>query len=282
MPTSHALMWEQGIDRESVLGIGVSVPGPVDRKNGVSQHAYRIWNQEVPVGTYLKQYLDFPVIVENNVKAYAEGELIYGCGKEQENLLFFKWGPGVGSAIIIQNRIYDSRDPGTKAAEIGHCIVEVDGKTCRCGRRGCLETIVAAHAIAETVRESCTQETMPDLYHMMDGDVSQIKARNIARWVAAEDPALWQTLDGIFQQFARVAVNTITLLAPDKVIIYGELFELPHFQERFLAFCRHFDPAYDEEYILKSGLSDRISYVGPLAVVVNELFLLAGNSEDYI
>lgn len=269
---SKALMWEQGIDRDSILGVGVSVPGPVDRKRGISQHAYRIWNEEIPIGACLKKYLDYPIIVENNVKAYAEGELIYGCGKEQENLLFFKWGPGVGSAIIIQNQVYDGRF--SKAAEIGHCIVEMDGKTCRCGRKGCLETCVATHAIAEKVQEACTEETMPELYHMMDGDVSRIEAKNIAQWVRAEDKKLWEVLDEVFKQFVRIAVNTTTILAPDKVIIYGELFNLPHFQERFLHFCKHFDPSYDESYVLKSKLSDRIEYIGPLAVVMNELFLM--------
>ena len=146
-------MWERGIVKDMVLGIGISVPGPVKRRGGVSLHAYRIWNETVPVAEVIRRYLDIPVIVENNVKAFAEGELIYGNGKEQENLLFIKWGPGVGSAIIIQNRIYDSQN--SKTAEIGHYIVEKDGKPCRCGRRGCLETKVATHAIADQVLCLC-------------------------------------------------------------------------------------------------------------------------------
>lgn len=275
---SKALMWEQGITKDAVLGIGISVPGTVNRKTGVSQHAYRIWNEPVPVGEIIKKHLDLPVIVENNVKAFAEGELIYGNGKEQENLLFIKWGPGVGSAIIIQNRIYDSQN--SKTAEIGHYIVEKNGRQCRCGRKGCLETRVAAHAIARQVRAACAEETMPVLYRKMKGDVDRIEARNIADWVGTEDAGLRQVLDDIIERLARVAVNSITLLAPDKVIIYGELFEYPLLEERFRYFCSHYDESYNNDYILKSELSDRIEYIGPLAVVMNELFLLAGSQED--
>lgn len=275
---SKALMWERGITKESVLGIGISVPGPVNRKTGVSQHAYRIWNEAVPVGEIIKQHLDLPVIVENNVKAFAEGELIYGNGKEQENLLFIKWGPGVGSAIIIQNRIYDSQN--SKTAEIGHYIVEKNGRQCRCGRKGCLETRVATHAIARQVRAACAEETMPVLYKKMKGDVDRIEARNIADWIGTEDAGLRHVLDDIIERLARVAVNSITLLAPDKVIIYGELFEYPLLEERFRYFCCHYDESYNSDYILKSNLSDRIEYIGPLAVVMNELFLLAGSQED--
>lgn len=275
---SKALMWERGLSREEVLGVGVSVPGPVNRSTGVSQHAYRIWNDPVPVAEYLNRDLGFPVIVENNVKAFAEGELIFGTGKEQENLLFIKWGPGVGSAIIIHGRLYDSQN--SKTAEIGHCIVEKDGKLCRCGRRGCLETKVATHAVAERVRDACTAETMPALYRLMGGDTSQIEAKNITDWIRIKDEGMQQVLDEILEILARTTVNTTTILAPDQVIIYGEMFEIPEIEERFIQFCSHFDPSYRSGYIMKSDLSDRIDYIGPLAVVVNELFLMTGSAEE--
>lgn len=272
---SKSLMWEHGITKEIVLGIGVSVPGPVNRRTGVSQHAYRIWNEAVPVGELIEKQMDLPTILENNVKAFAEGELVYGNGKEWENLLFIKWGPGVGSAIIIHGQLYDSQN--SKTAEIGHYIVEKDGKQCRCGRKGCLETKVATHAMADQVRAACTETSMPLLYRLMQGDVSRIEAKNMSDWIELEDKGLRNVLDNGIEQLARVAVNTMTLLAPDKVIVYGEMFSHPNVEERFLHFCRHYDAAYNGEYILKSKLSDRIEYIGPLAVTVNELFLLAGN-----
>ena len=273
-----ALMWEQGIGKEMVLGIGVSVPGPVDRKTGVSKHAYRIWNEPVPIGAILKKYMEYPVVVENNVNAFAEGELIYGIGREQENLLFIKWGPGVGSAIIINNKLYESRS--SKAAEIGHYIVVKDGKQCRCGRKGCLETRVSTHPIAERIREACNHESMPVLYQMVEGDTSRIMARNMTQWIAVEDEGMWKVLNDVIEEMARVVVNTVTLLAPEKVIFYGEMFELPHFQEKFVGFCTKYDASYDSSYIEKSKLSDKIEYIGSLAVAMNELFLMAASVED--
>ena len=272
-----ALMWESGIGKDQVLGVGVSVPGIVRRRTGLSHHAYRIWQEPVEVGKIVGEHFPYPVIVENNVKAFAEGELVYGSGRERENLLFIKWGPGVGSAIIIRNEIYDSEN--SKSAEIGHYIVEKNGKQCRCGRRGCLETRVSTHAIAEQVRCACTAEHMPALYELVEGKTERIEARNISWWMQAQDPGLEEILDEILEQMARTAVNTITLLAPDQVIIYGYMFDLPGFQERFIKLCREYDPAYGGEYISKSRLGDRIEYIGPLAVVMNERFLRAGSVE---
>lgn len=268
---SKAFMWETGIVKESVLGVGVSVPGPVDREQGISSHAFRIWNEPVHIGEYLQKSLELPVIVENNIKAFAEGELIYGNGKNQENLLFIKWGPGVGAALIVNGQIYQ------RIVEIGHYIVEKDGKPCRCGRKGCLETKVATHAVAERIRETCTRETMPRLWKRVNGDVGRIEARNIAQWFSMEDEGFRREMDDIIDEIARAVVNAGTMVDPDRVVIYGEMFELPGVMERFIQYCGYYDPVYGDGHIIKSGLGDRISYIGPLAVVVNEMFF---NSED--
>ena len=78
-----ALLWENSIGREQLLGAGVSVPGPVDREKGVSTHAYRIWNQSVQVASLLAQALECTILLENNVKAFARAELTYGLGRTQ-------------------------------------------------------------------------------------------------------------------------------------------------------------------------------------------------------
>lgn len=264
------LMREYDIEKAALLGMGVSVPGPVKRAAGISLHAYRIWDEPVPVTEYLQQHLDLTVIIENNVKAFAEGELIYGTGKQWENLLFVKWGPGVGSAIIIDNKIYDSQN--SKTAEIGHYIVEPGGSLCRCGRRGCLETHVATHMIAEQVRNACNAVTMPKLYEYVNGEIEAIQVKNMEEWIKIDDLPLQKLLGDIIERLARTVVNTITLLAPDQVIFYGYMFEMGDIQTRFLKCCKEYHSLYDETYILKSKLSDKIQYIGPLAVVVNELF----------
>lgn len=272
------LLWENDIAKDAILGVGVSVPGTVSRSTGVSQYAYRIWSESVPVGDILKKYLNYPVIVENNVRAFAEGELIYGSGRQRENLLFIKWGPGVGSAIIVQSHIYDSQN--SKTAEIGHCIIEKNGKLCRCGRRGCLETLVSTHAVAERVRAVCTPESMPRLYRFAEGCMDRIAARNIQEWINDCDPGLIRILEEVTDTMARIVTNAITLLAPDQVIIYGYMFDLPHVQDTFLQCCTQYDTAYNGSYIQKSSLSDKLEYIGPLAVVMNELFLMYTMKEE--
>lgn len=267
----EALIAEAGVERTSLLGVGVSVPGIVSRGEGVSTYAYRVWNEQVKIRACLQELLELPVIVENNVRAFAEAELIYGSGKDWENMLFVKWGPGVGSSIVIHKQIYDSNR--SQNAEIGHFIVKPKGKLCRCGRRGCLETIVGTHAMADQLRDRFSRESMPLLYGRLQGDLEGISAHNFTACLESDDPGMWEIVDQDADLLARSVCNVITMLAPDQVIIYGKLFDQPHLRERFLDTCAQVDGSYDKGYIILSELSEKIDYIGPLAVVVNELFL---------
>ena len=265
------LIRQSGIPRELILGVGVSIPGLVDREKGVSRSAYRIWETPVDVRGLLKEYLDFPILLDNNVNAFAKAELLFGGSREKENILFIKWGPGVGSAIVLHNKLYESRF--SKEGELGHVTIKKDGKLCRCGRRGCLETLANVHAIATQVSEACTAEDMPALYDLAGGDMSLIRGGNIDWWFQAQDEGFWRVVDPIVERVARSVANTITILAPDAVVFYGPVFQLPGVKERFQQHCAACDPNYDSDYISMSTLSDKTDFIGPLAVVVNELFL---------
>ena len=265
-----SLIHAANIPHEMILGVGVSIPGLVDQEKGVSRSAYRIWENPVDVRGLLGKYLHFPILLDNNVNAFAKAELLFGGSREKENILFMKWGPGVGSAIVLHNKLYESRF--SKEGELGHVTIQKNGKLCRCGRRGCLETSANIHAIANQISEACTAEDMPVLYDLVGGDVTLILGRNIDWWFHAQDEGFWRVMDPIVDNVARTLSNTITILAPDAVVYYGPVFQLPGLQERFQAHCAQFDPNYNSNYITLSTLSDKTDFIGPLAVVVTELF----------
>lgn len=279
---SKALMWENGTEQAKLLGVGICIPGIVDRKRGISLHAYGIWHEEVPVKELMEAYMKCPVIVENNVKAFAEGELVYGLGRTGDNLLFIKWGPGVGSAIVVRNQIYEGKDH--KAAEIGHYIIEPNGLPCRCGRKGCLETRVSIGAIVEKIKAVYSREKTPNLYAATDGEIEQITEDSFTAWVEEnadnslpfKDEAIKQILEESIERLARVIVNVITILAPEHAIVFGAMLENDRIRDRFMKYCQGYDIGYDEEYIQKSKLSKKIYYIGATAIVTRELFFEMG------
>jgi predicted NBD/HSP70 family sugar kinase len=275
--SGQELIRQSNIPSELILGVGVSIPGLVDREKGISRSAYRIWENPVDVRGLLKEYLDYPILLDNNVNAFAKAELLFGGSRDKENVLFVKWGPGVGSAIVVHNQLYESHY--SKEGEIGHVTIEKNGKLCRCGRRGCLETRANIHAIASQFSEACTPEDTPALYDLVGGDVTLISSRAIDWWFQAQDKGFWAVMDPILDHVARTVANTVTLLAPDAVVLYGEVLQLPNVKERFLRRCMEYDPNYNESYLTMSTLSGKIDFVGPLAVVANEMFFSArGNT----
>ena len=273
-----ALLWESGNSQEDILGAGICIPGIVDKKQGVSIHAYGIWKETVQVKASIQEKMNCPVIVETNVKAFAEGELLYGFGKKEDNLLFVKWGPGVGSAMIIGNQLYEGH--GYKAAEIGHYIIEPDGLPCRCGRRGCLETKVSIPAIVNRLQEIYSKEETPRLYELTDGDPGGITEESFTEWIEGaeglpdilSDSAVADILGHNIERLARAVVNVMTMLAPDHTIIFGSMLDNAYIEQAFLRDCRKYDPSYTEEYIGRSLLSRQIHSIGPTAITAKELF----------
>ena len=266
-----ALLEKEGIPKSAVLGVGITIPGYVVREDG--DIVVRS-EQVVHVKQEMEKLLGMTVVVENNIKAFAEAELIFANGKSHDNLMFVKWGPGVGAAFVINKQIYVSTDH--KEAELGHIIVDPKGPRCRCGKRGCFETLVSTHALSDAVREKCTKKSMPKLCALAKNDPKNITAHNIQNWIRCDEAAMWEILEKKIGLMARTVTNLQTLIAPDRTILYGNIFSLPKIMDKFYAACREYDPDYDASRVVCSELYDKMSYIGPLAIAVNELFL-SGN-----
>ncbi len=235
--------------RNRINCASVGITGLVDTEAGISLNAYGVWNRRVDIASVMSEELKLPVLVENNVDALAQAEILFGLGRKTENLLMIKWGPGVGSAIILDGAIYKGRRG--KAAELGHYIVKKDGSLCSCGRRGCLETEVSYAAL--TKRLSFEPDDFGNAY-------------------ASTDEETRAYIDSAIDLFARCAVNSSTILAPNHIVLTGRLFSSQIIRGRFIKACRSYDSSCDDGFILHSPLAGRDGFVGPAAVYVQKLF----------
>lgn len=268
--SSKNMMWEAGVAKEDILAGGVSVTGIVDRKKGISKNSFQIWDEPVDVKSILEEKLGVDIVVENNVKACAYSELIYGDSRSKNNLMFVKWGPGVGSAITIDHHVYQGRD--FRGAEIGHYIVEKNGIPCRCGKRGCLETVISSHAFVDEIKRNLNPKDMPRLVRWLEDDSHELNANSIVEVIGLGDEGVRRIMDEKIDRLARTVENIISVLNPDNIIVYGTVFEVPGIFERFIQCCQAYDPELPEGYIKLSGLGNRITYIGPLAVAMDEYF----------
>ncbi|MBM7506115.1 ROK family protein [Agromyces aurantiacus] len=138
-------------DGSTLLGLGVGVPGSVDRPgNGVVDSAQLGW-AGVELGGALRRAIGLPVIVENNVNALAVAERLFGLGRSHDDFLVVTIGTGIGAGIVVDGSVLRAASGG--AGEIGHIPISDDGPRCSCGNHGCLEASIGESALVRRARE---------------------------------------------------------------------------------------------------------------------------------
>ncbi|MBU2540952.1 MAG: ROK family protein [Candidatus Omnitrophica bacterium] len=134
-----------------ILGIGIGVPGPVDKQRGLVYYFPNIpgW-KNVALKKMLEARLKFPVFVDNDVNLMALAELKFGAAKNARNCICLTLGTGVGGALITNSSVF--RGSASVAGEIGHIPISLKGPVCNCGGRGCLERFIGNKIILAQAR----------------------------------------------------------------------------------------------------------------------------------
>ncbi|HEX5689468.1 MAG TPA: ROK family protein, partial [Roseiflexaceae bacterium] len=205
------LLVTSGRSPAKVLGVGVSVPGLVERTGGVSIFAPNWAWRHIPLGSLLREQIALPIFLDNPLKASAVAELWFGAGRGVDNLVTINLGTGVGAGIIANGALY--RGTTNSAGEWGHTVVALDGRQCRCGGCGCLETYIGAPGILQTLHELA-----PDSALLHPGDQTASIAA-LAEAAQQNDPIATQVIQFTVQYLGAGIANIIHLFNPEVVVI---------------------------------------------------------------
>ncbi len=195
-----------GADRSELLAVGVGLPAPVDRETGtVSAHGVlRGWDW-VPVAKVLGERMGVPVSVENDANLGALAEIRLGAAIGLRDVVYVRASYGLGLGLVVDGRVVHGRHG--KAGEMGHVSVDPAGALCRCGRRGCLETVVGAGAIVARAQAEHGHLALRDVV---------VRARD-------GDPDLGAVMAEAGRLIGRQLAVVTTLLDPEMVVVGGEL-----------------------------------------------------------
>ncbi len=269
-----SMLWNLNISKSDVLGIGVGIVGIVDSKKGLSKRAYGLWKHEVDIQSILSKELNIPVVVENNVRALALAEMELTSHKNIENMVFIKYGPGIGSAAITNKEIY--KGSYNNAGELGHMIIVPNGKECKCGQRGCLETVASIRTLKQTIKDEFTQECYPILHKLVDGNQSAINTASIIEGYDLGEVEIVKKVNQIWRYFGIGIVNMIRLYDPHKIIIYSDFFRNKSYLDKLIQEINklaHVDNIMDK---IESSVLDNRRCIGGIVLVVKELFYKTG------
>lgn len=139
---------------DTIEGIGIGVPGPVDSKRGIALNAVNLLWRNVPVRDGIQQRLtrNLPVYVENDVNVGAIGEQLFGIAKQSPNYVYLAVGTGLGGAVMINGRLM--RGVSSAEMEVGHVSLDpINGRQCTCGLRGCVEMSVSGKGFVSNAKQ---------------------------------------------------------------------------------------------------------------------------------
>jgi glucokinase len=140
-----ALLVKEVLGSETALGLGIGSPGPLSRSEKmIFQTANLPGFDRFPLGYRLQELTGLNVFLDNDAKCATYGEAIFGRAKGRKNFILLTFGTGVGSGIVVENRMIYGKSDG--ACEVGHLTLYPEGKLCKCGNRGCMEQYVSATA----------------------------------------------------------------------------------------------------------------------------------------
>jgi predicted NBD/HSP70 family sugar kinase len=146
-------------DSKPVVGIGVGAPGLINTREGIVLNAVNLDWRDLPLAALLEARYGLPVSVLNDSQATAIGEYVYGGAHGPDaNLVVVNVKQGIGAGILINGQLFQGDGGG--AGEIGHLVVQENGTLCRCGKKGCLETIASTQAVINRL-QSARRDEMP-------------------------------------------------------------------------------------------------------------------------
>lgn len=197
--------------KEKFWGIGVTVPGPVDLLKGmILSHSGFPEMENIPIVEVLEEKYHMPVLLESRQNCAALAEKYYGNGHDMEDFLLVGIGDEIGPGVISHGNLRESASGMTP--ELGHMSIDINGRECCCGRRGCLRSYIEDSVLrAEYAEATGTDVTF----------------RELCRAAEKGEETADRILSKMTERLAFGLVNAVNLLGPQKIILGGEGFRLP-------------------------------------------------------
>jgi len=202
----------------ALTGIGIGAPNG-NFYNGTIEFAPNLpWKGIIPMAAIMKKHFpEATVVLTNDANAAAWGERIYGAAKGENDFIMITLGTGVGSGIVTNGALVYGHDGF--AGEIGHTIVDPNGRQCGCGRRGCLETYTSASGVVKTCIELL--ETTKEKSLLSEIPTEKITSKDIADAALQGDKPAIEVFDKTAWYLALKLADAVAHTSPSSIYIFG-------------------------------------------------------------
>ncbi len=270
----------KGILNSDVSGIGFGIAGLIDRRNRIV-----IESPNIPaingfqVGEIFEKEFSLPVIVENDASTYAYAEKWLGTGKNLNNFIVLTLGTGLGGGIIYKGELFEG------AAEIGHMVVEPEGRFCPCGSFGCLESYASGRAVVDRMISALEKGGKSILKEYYDGNFYKITPEDVYKAALEGDGLSREVFREVGRYLGIGIANLVNIFSPEAIIIGGGLIGawdlfIDELKKEYLK--RALESLSDNVQILQASLKKESGSIGAAGLIFRSVKKqsLAGKSES--
>ena len=207
------------IDPRELCGIGIGCPGAINSITGCVDYSNNLDWHNVPIKKMMEDALKLPVKITNDANAAGLGEAHFGSGKQFSDVIMLTLGTGVGGAIIINHKLFEGTDG--KGAEMGHMIIELDGRQCSCGRKGCLEAYASATALINDTKDAMSANKDTLLWKLTGGDINNVNGKLPFDAAKEGDKVANEVINNYVKYLSEGILNYCNIFRPGAVILSG-------------------------------------------------------------
>ena len=217
------LIAEEGLSVADIEYAGIATPGSANSDTGVVAYAHNLPFLNYPLAAKLQEFLGVKkVLIENDANAAAKGEAACGAAKGFKDSVMITLGTGLGGGIIIDNKVYSGFNHA--GAELGHVVIELNGKPCSCGRKGCWEAYSSATGLIRMTREkieACRKAGRETLLEKLAAEKGKISGRTAFDAKRAGDEAGAEVVADYVKYLAEGLANIVNIFQPQVISIGG-------------------------------------------------------------
>lgn len=203
---------------KDVNSVGIGTPGTANRNTGVVLYSCNLGFNNFELGEMLSKKLGTEIFVENDANAAAFGEVVNGAGKGYKDVVVITLGTGVGGGIIIDGKIYTGFN--FCGAELGHTVIEYNGRQCSCGRKGCFEAYSSATALINFTKEAMQADKSTKMWEIA-GDIDSVDGKTAFDGFRAGDKTAAEVVDKYINYLGCGLTNVVNIFQPQVLLIGG-------------------------------------------------------------
>lgn len=260
------------LSREDILGVGLGAPGILDVERGINIFSPNLKWHNVDMVTPIKNHLNVPVFIENDVRVAALGERRFGAGKGKKYMIFIALGTGIGSGIIINGELFRGSIGG--GGEIGHMVIDSNGPKCNCGNYGCFEALAAGPSMVARAERAIKSGLETKIFELAERNINNITPAIIYEAAKLGDKVALDIFRETSFYLGLGLVTLTTVFNPECIIIGGgiakswDILMPPAIQ---MVKTRSFPGSRDVVEIIPSELGDSAGVVGACVLAIEKL-----------